>query len=325
MDALLDSVYLNPSSSAYLAGTNAVYRQAKIKDNTITYRAVVEYLQGKDVYTLHKPLRKRFLRNRVVPDGLNSDWQADLISLPSLTKYNRGHAYILVCIDVLSKFMYAEPLKQKKPEHVRDAFKLIFARSHALPWRITTDKGREFTGRALRSFLEEKRITHFTANSPDVKASNAERAVRTLKTRLYKHITHRNNFSYLKILPKLVAAINSTVSRVTKLAPKDINENNADKVLQRVYGAPKFPVTFKFAVGDIVRISKYKHLMEKGYKPNYTDEKFVISDRLHRHPVVYKLEDTSGEEITGIFYESELSKCRKTANGSFSDGKSQKA
>jgi len=310
MGEVLKQMYLNPASSAYLAGANAVFREARKRDDTIRYQDVVEFLEGQDVYTRHKPVRKHFKRNRVVCDGLDSDWQADLISLPSLVEYNDDNAYILLVVDVLSKHIFAQPTVTKKPEDVRDALHTIIQRSGRQPWRLTTDRGTEFRGKAFQDYLHNARITHFCANSPDVKACNAERAIRTLKTRLFKHITHRRNFRYLDILPKLVKAINGTVSHVTKLAPKDVTYDNADLVLHRLYGTPILPVKFKYSVGEVVRISKEKHLMEKGYMPNYTREKFRIKERLPRCPVVYRLCDMHSEDIVGVFYERELSRCR---------------
>jgi len=65
------------------------------------------------VYTLHKPLRKKVLRRRVVVSGLLQQYQADLLSVINIKKFNDGYCFILTCIDVFSKFAYAAPLKIK--------------------------------------------------------------------------------------------------------------------------------------------------------------------------------------------------------------------
>ena len=61
-------------------------------------------------------------------------------------------------------------------------------------------------------------------------------------------------------------------------------------------------------IGQAVRISKQKKTFEKSYYQNYTDELFFI---LHvsktNRPVTYRLTDSSGESIEGIFYRYELS------------------
>jgi hypothetical protein len=61
-----------------------------------------------------------------------------------------------------------------------------------------------------------------------------------------------------------------------------------------------------------VRISKYKHVFEKGYLRNWTDEISTIAEPYPTHPVTYGLKDLAGEEIKGKFYEPELQKVIKT-------------
>ena len=67
----------------------------------------------------------------------------------------------------------------------------------------------------------------------------------------------------------------------------------------------------KFAIGDRVRISKYKRqVVDKGYKPNWT-EIFVIDKVLPTKPVTYSIVDLMGESIKGSFYEQELQKAKQ--------------
>ena len=40
--------------------------------------------------------------------------------MQSLKSENDGYGWILTCIDVLSRYVWAISLKTKKPEHVRD-------------------------------------------------------------------------------------------------------------------------------------------------------------------------------------------------------------
>src|SRR2546425_1082099 len=69
-----------------------------------------------------------------------------------------------------------------------------------------------------------------------------------------------------------------------------------------------------FKVGQFVRISKYKSVFAKGYLPNFTEEYFAIKQILIGSPIVYKLEDLKGEDLNGIFYESELSSYNPSAD-----------
>lgn len=66
----------------------------------------------------------------------------------------------------------------------------------------------------------------------------------------------------------------------------------------------------KFKVGDEVRITKYKHIFEKGYTPNWTTEIFTITQVKNTNPTTYKLIDYQNQPIKGGFYEEELNKVK---------------
>ena len=86
-------------------------------------------------------------------------------------------------------------------------------------------------------------------------------------------------------------------------------KKNEKKVFKNLYGDisvdKKKP---KFSLGDFVRIPRKKGTFEKGYTPRWTEEVFKVVEILHSVPITYKLEDLSGEEIQGSFYEEELQK-----------------
>ena len=66
----------------------------------------------------------------------------------------------------------------------------------------------------------------------------------------------------------------------------------------------------KLKVGNHVRTSKYKNIFAKGYASNWSGEVFVGSKIKNTVPWFYVINDLSGEEITGSFYEKELQKTR---------------
>ena len=81
------------------------------------------------------------------------------------------------------------------------------------------------------------------------------------------------------------------------------------KVWSNLYGDLIYlkPGKAKFAIGDRIRISKYKRqVFDKGYTPNWTEEIFVIDKVLPTKPVTYSIVDLMGEAIEGSFYEQEL-------------------
>ena len=176
MESVLKSVYYDLSSPALYSGINSVYREAKKRCPEIKLSDVKDFLQKQDTYTLHKGIQRNFKRKRTVAAGVDTDWQADLCDLQKLKKQNKGFAYILTVIDVLSKFAWVEPVKDKTPATVASAFKKILKRSCGRkPWRLYTDKGWEFRGKPFQDLLERCNIQYLSTESQDIKASMAER------------------------------------------------------------------------------------------------------------------------------------------------------
>jgi len=312
MESVLQDVYYDLSSPACYSGVNSVYKEAKKRLSSIKISDVESFLQTQDTYTLHKPVRRKFLRNKTLASGIDSDWQADLCDVQKIRKYNDGHCYILTVIDVLSKFAWAIPIKNKKPESVVEAFKQILKCNSRKPWRLLTDKGTEFRGKPFQDFLKKHDIQYIASESPDIKAAVAERYNRTLKSRLWKHFTKTRSLRYIEDLPELVTAINHSYHRSIKCRPVDVTMETEREVWLTLYGTSLKPVDFKFEVGDKVRIAQYKHIFKKGYLPNFTEEIFTIAERIARHPPVYKITDWNSEPVTGIFYDTELVKVVKS-------------
>jgi len=89
------------------------------------------------------------------------------------------------------------------------------------------------------------------------------------------------------------------------MAPDDVTDSNDEEIAQRMF--PKKPkLVWKYNIGNKVRISKFKHIFEHGYLPNWTQEIFTIFDRYPTYPVTYELKYLGDEEIKGKFYEHEI-------------------
>ena len=72
-------------------------------------------------------------------------WECDLADFRQHKKYNDNFQYVFVCTDVLSKYVYAEPILNKKAQTVAEAFGKILSRcKHRLPIFMQGDRGKEF-------------------------------------------------------------------------------------------------------------------------------------------------------------------------------------
>ena len=68
----------------------------------------MEKLLSKELsYTLHKPVCKRFSRNKAIVFYIDELWQMDLCDMSSLKQFNDGDTFKLSIIDVFSKVGFA--------------------------------------------------------------------------------------------------------------------------------------------------------------------------------------------------------------------------
>ncbi|KAL3110835.1 hypothetical protein niasHT_014773 [Heterodera trifolii] len=143
-----------------------------------------DFLQRNTTYTLFKPKREKFRRLRTVPTGFMTDVQADLADFQALSRKNSGYRYLLLAVDVLSRRMFGSPVKSKRPADVKRAFEEVFGQMPKLPETLYTDRGLEFLAKPMKEFFAENGIKKYETSSKK-KAAVAERAIRTLKTRLF--------------------------------------------------------------------------------------------------------------------------------------------
>ena len=113
--------------------------------------------------------------------------------MSSLKNENDGDTYLLVTVDVLSKYAWVEPSRDKSAKTVATDFEKTFKRSNGrLLVYLQTDKGKKFEGTAVQNILKNRGIRFRVARNPDIKAAVVERLNRTIKERLWRYFTHRN-------------------------------------------------------------------------------------------------------------------------------------
>ena len=134
----------------------------------------------------------------------------------------------------------------------------------------------------------------------------AERFIRTLKNKIFKHMTPISKNVYFDVLNDIVNKSNNTVHKTITMKPADITSDSYAE-----YNKDSNEKDPKFKVGDRVTISKYKNIFAKGYNQNWSEEVFVVSKIKNIVPWTYVISDVNGEPITGSFYEKELQKTTK--------------
>ena len=256
---------------------------------------------------LHKPIIRKFKKRKLYSSFRNNIWGVDLADVQSLSKYNKGIKYLLCATDLFSKYAWVISIKEKKGTSIVNAFKKILSASNRKPNKIWVDQGSEFYNNAFKDFLKINN-TEMYSTFNEGKSVVAERFIRTLKNKIFKHMTAFSKNIYFDVLDDIVNKYNNTVNRTIKMKPIDITDDyfaeyNEDSM--ELHSNKKDP---KFKVGDHVRISKYKNIFAKRYTPNWSEEIFVIKKIKNTVPWTYVINDLNSEEITGNFYEKELQK-----------------
>ena len=229
---------------------------------------------------------------------------ADLIEYPNTKVINRGYKYILVLIDCFSKRIWAVPMKEKSAKWSADAFSSIFKTFDEFPKNLITDGGLEFFNSSVRQIFNSFGINHFKSKTKTAwKASIAERAIQTIKSRLEKYFAHSKQRKWIDVIDQIVDNYNKTPHRSIGMAPLAVNDENRDKVYKRLYPNNSVTIVCKLKAGDRVRKKLEKTIYEKGYTKKWSDEIFVIKESRQSQGVCwYKLLDLNGERLPGIWY-----------------------
>lgn len=260
---------------------------------------------------LHKPARKNFPRRHVTIKGLHDLFQVDLVDMRAYSDQNKGLKYLLTVVDAFTKRAWAIPLKTKSGKEVAGVTRKLLENLDQPPRYWQADDGSEFYNKDVKKVLAEFGVKLYSSFS-HLKASIIERFNRTLKTKMWREFTLQGNYRWYDVVDRLIDEYNKKVHRTTGLPPIAVNKRNEKKVLRRMKENLHLPrkQRAKFKVGDSVRISKYKRTFEKGYTPSWTTEVFTIKTVQPTRPKTYKLEDHTGEELAGGFYEQELQKTK---------------
>lgn len=275
----------------------------------------------------------------MVVDTIDSMWDGDLADVSNIASHNDGYRFLLVLIDIFSRFLFIVPLKNKQNQTIIEGLKSVFQKGRK-PHTLRTDKGSEFKNRWVKAFLKKEAISViYTQNK--TKANYAERVIRTMKNLMYRYFMKTRTYRYVTVLQDLVNSYNKRPHRsLGSNAPANVNKDNADEIRLDTYLSrqkktkldknvkveedvktsnkvlrKRIKPVFKYKIGDNVRISQLKHPFQRDYQQKWTGEYFKVSVRYKRGGVpVYKVRDLDDDAIEGTFYESELQKVIKTGD-----------
>ena len=63
---------------------------------------------------LYKPIIRKFEKRKVHSPFIDNIWDADVADIQLISKFNKGFRFLLCVIDILSKYAWVIPIKDKK-------------------------------------------------------------------------------------------------------------------------------------------------------------------------------------------------------------------
>ena len=237
--------------------------------------------QHDSAYADHKDLI-----NRTEADKFLRDKAYDIATNPKCDGYQRGLASMVYKFfdkkstgsDFKKLKNTAEPstlvrsssiLADERHKPIFNAFNKIIKQSNRKPNKIWVDQGGEFYNNVFEKWLSDNDINMYSTYN-EGKSVVAERFIRTLKNKLYKHMTATGRNVYYDVLDDVVNKYNNTKDSTIKMKPIDVKNS------KRVFIDEHNQKDSKFKVGDRVRISRYKNIFAKGYAPNWSSEIFIV-------------------------------------------------
>ena len=291
-DEVLHKLFYNVETG--FGSVNELYKQASKEGIGITLDEVRGWLKKQPIkqekgYSKYNSYSAPFARY---------EFQLDIMDMISLMKSTgtsdlNSPRYGLICIDIFSKKLHIEPMKERDGEitykAILQCFKIL---GH--PMSIYTDDDGAFNSNKLQDYLKGEGIRSIITLTH---ANVAERAIRTVKKMLGDRIKATNR-TWTSLLPAVLIKYNQQMTHgTTKLTPDEAHKDeNAVEVKANSLLKEKYLRTYpKLNVGDKVKI------YTKG-KGNYTSRKETFSKW---HNQIYTISNIGRDMMLNKYYEIE--------------------
>ena len=306
---------LNGGEGAY-SGSAVILKNVyneKNPENKITIKKAQFFLNKQDSYVLHRKKSINYKRNKVWVFEPDMQFCAAIVDLPSYREHNNGKKYILLIMEVFTKFLYAEPLERKDTDTSLEGLKKIMKRVKKYPLTMQVDAGGEFLNKKMKIYMKKLNIHMFTSDGLK-KNSICERVIRTILTKIYRRFDTTYSKNWLDILPKIVQSYNNTFHRSIGMRPRDVTFRNHIEVYNKLY-KKHTKITPKLKNDDLVKLNLNLGVFSKAYSQSWSRANYkIVSIKYPQGGYIpmYKIQQLASEKrVPGYFYPSELLKLNK--------------
>ena len=277
---IISKIYLDPAGFGSNASTLA---EAKKYDPTITLKDVQEW---KNKHTERKTNLKGF--NSFIAEKPFQEFQIDLFFLPDLQKDDFMGG--LLFIDIFTKYVVVIPIHTKQPDEILQALKDGFEKMGGKPVTMYSDNEGSFNSNIVKKYLKDNNVRQIYTLGH---AAYAERAIRTIKSMIYKRVEHTKQ-KWTDVLYSVLLTYNvKNKSSITGMTPAEAKKPGnlvdvgSQLELHRIHKR-KYPT---INIGDHVRLLRKKKHFDKEHISTWsaTIHKVIgIVDSMGQH--FYKVE-----------------------------------
>lgn len=242
-----------------------------------TIQQIKDVISKEETYQLHnKNTQFKNLQGNIVSFAENQFWNCDIIDLQNLYKTNKGNRYILIVVDIFTRYCYAEPLTNKNSDTVLNAFKVICnKKSNSYPDILISDNGSEFISNIFQKYLKDHQIIHKTfPPGTHTTLGIIDRLCKTIKNNIFKYFTENETTTYIDVLDDIIQTYNLTPhTSLNGLSPyeaQDIEHKDMLRIMNQIKYNQNMNISDKLNIGDLVRKKLKKTTYDKGYKQQWS-------------------------------------------------------
>ena len=309
MEALEEALQKNPGFK--ILGKDKLKKKLGALAIRISTKVIDEWFKSKEINQIYaKPKKVKSYRINGPPNS----FQMDIILLPTYQKSNNGVKEFLMLIDILSRKVWAYPLKNGKMDTVMQEYR-SFVNSVGKDKIMSVEGDDFFSAASLKDYNNHCDIKTFTDIAKDDHLTNhgnilgiIDRAVRTLKNYIEKYLLIHDTTKWVDALPAIIEIYNdSPHSSLHHRTPNEAYDDEVyllKKYLKNQQYNDDIQRKLDFAVGDIVRAMVGKNLFDKEKAP-FSKELYTIEQEDGRR---YIIMDEKGKTLKRRYRPSELLK-----------------
>ena len=261
-------------------------------------------ITNQEALQLFKDEFNRDYRKKLLRIDVKAPFVSIQIDFADMRKYyNKRYnpwKYLLVVIDVYSRYIWVRATKSRKTPDLVQALKNIFhdmlSKFDKLPKNVTSDN--EFNSNAIKTLrIEYGFNSYYSAPGMKFKSGMVERVIRTLRNMIKRYVVANKTTAYVKVLQDIAYNYNNTIHRSIGIKPVEaINMRKPRKMSKEYY---KMGEPHKNIIGKYVRLRLKRDKFAKGDTRRWSKKIYQVVNKIGNR---YQVKDINTGNILDKLY-----------------------